>query len=216
MLTLTLVSLCILAGSAEPTEQWAGHQIMWGGTRLPLLGELETRTETRLLAEVTRDGNTLELTVRPCSIDILPVAGVKSRMSKGTTVHVPPSHYTLTYDEKAREYVGIWDDAWTEADLDKDGHPGVTIHIDMPLCGGDVYMAAVSRTLARASRFGSGIVAELEVEVAQRVLGTSNPCLDLFTTDNKQKMRGNLSYVAVPEKMTCREGGAWPVSVSVN
>ena len=117
---------------------------------------------------------------------------------------------------------GVWTVGWGEEDIDADGHPGLSIYVDAPLCGGVLYVASTVHNRAVASvgnsaRPGESLTGLVETDIEQRILGASNGCLRVVARDSVDRMRGVMSYVRVPDGTTCDTVGAgWPIAAGGN
>ena len=85
MLSATLAAVLlgspvISAGTEEApitTEHWAGHQVTFGTREVPVLGTLETRLDTYVIARVRRQGATVQIDQRACKVEYGDIGGVK-------------------------------------------------------------------------------------------------------------------------------------------
>ncbi len=200
-------------GAGAEEEWWAGHQVVVGSRKIPVLGELETRSDTFVLARVVRDGDDYVLEQTSCKFEIAKVAGV--RIAFPEEARFPPTSIRFRRDgDGARVVAEPWVIAWAEEDVDRDGKPGATVLVDAPICDGSLFVGARSRSLARGEAADDGLHGELRVEVEQKIHGTSRTCLSMMAKDSADKLRGTFAYKRVPAGTTCASlllGGAWPV-----
>ncbi|WP_373045867.1 hypothetical protein [Vulgatibacter sp.] len=198
---------------AEPAaveEWWAGHQVVFGTRKVPILGSLDTRTDSFLLARVVREGDELLLEQRSCRFEIAKVAGVRVSFREGATF--PPA--TIRFQRTGDRFVAQpWSTTWSDEDIDGDGRPGATVEVDAPICGGSLFVGASSRSLARGEERDGALRGEVRVEVAQQILGTSGSCLEMMARDSTERVSGSFAYKRVPPGTTCESllQAAWPV-----
>lgn len=199
------------AAAAETPTLWAGHQIVWGTRKIPLIGSLDTRTDTYVIARMEKVGDELKLVQNACRFDIAKVAGVKVSFRPGAETHFPQA--TIRFRKSGDGWLAEpWSTRWKDEDIDQDGKPGATLDVDAPLCGGTLYVGATSHSRARGVDAEGGLRGELQVEVEQKILDTSGACLSIMATDTSERVRGNFAYVPVPEGTTCEslQAGPWP------
>lgn len=201
-------------GAAAAAEIWAGHQVVRGKRTLPLFGDVATRTDSFLLAEVHREGAHVELVQRACRVDFEPVLGVSVRLHPATLARLPATRLTLRTLGDTWS-AAPWPAGWDIEDVDQDGQPGATIEVDGPLCGGDLYVASSTLSAAQGSLSGTDWVGRLEVVVEERVLGASSWCLRQASSDRNEVQRGDVIYRQVADSATCDTLNAqpWPVHV---
>lgn len=224
MLCIAMISLALIpriAQSGEPNRTrttpptlWAGHQFVAGKKPIPVLGKLKTRTDTWLLAEVhtTRDGFRLEQ--RVCKVDFASVLGVTVSFAQKDVIWDLP-RATIAFRPGPRKLLVAqpWRVGWKRQDIDRDGHPGVRIRVDAPLCGGFLDVASDTLSVARGEKRGQVFVGQIGVRVKQHILGVSGKCLSLVSSDATEQMTGHFAYVPVPPGTTCNSllKGRWPV-----
>lgn len=193
------------------TERWAGHQVVRGVKKVPVLGDLETRTDTYILADVTKraDGS-IELMQKACKVKFKKVAGVRvsvdgPAMPKNKVVFEPVDGVF-----KSRSVV-----KWGSKDIDNDGHPGATVDVNASICSGSLYVTnkATTTALGKTSRAGT-LTGTVFVRVLQEVLDAEGRCLKKSAKDIDESYRGKFSYTKVDEDATCGELlESWPVTV---
>jgi hypothetical protein len=195
----------------EPAEEWwAGHQVTVGSRKIPLIGELQTRSDAFLLARVVRDGDALVLEQKSCRLDIAEVAGVQVAFRENGE----SAPMQIRFRREGDRYVAEpWLTAWADEDVDRDGNPGATVTVDAPICDGLLYVGGRSLTRARGEEADGTLRGEVLVDVAQKIYGTSGACLSMMAKDSEDKVRGTFAYARVPEGSTCASllAGTWPV-----
>ena len=202
------------ASLAQGPQTYLGHQVVVGTVLVPVLGDIETRTDTWVLVTLTQQADVMRWVQRTCKVWMAPVAGVKSSLPADTLPKLPVAHIRL--DRAADgDWRGAWDTQWTAADLDEDGFPGVSVRIDVPLCAGHVYMAMQTHTQATASWVGASLLGELQVTMRQRMLGASNVCLRLGRKQQQQAFIGVFALTPVADITDCDDisDDAWPTAM---
>lgn len=202
-----------LGGSLPVREQlWLGHTWVGSQRELPVLGTLETRTDTWVLARVIDHGDRLEIEQRPCAMEIKPVAGVRVGMDPAAVPDLPAARFTLLDTGDGGLEALAWTTGWDEEDLDRDGEPGVTMRVRSALCGGRLQVASQARSTAQARRGAGGLEGTIEVDVGQRILDASGACLRMAARDSTDTVRGRFRYTPAPVGATCASVplDAWP------
>ena len=220
MMLLPLLVWSMAARAAPPSADgwYLGHS--WVGNRrnLPVLGAIETRTDTWVLARVRAVEGGLEISQQPCAMRIRPVAGVKVGMEPDAVRRLPDARFLLeelATDTAAAEpglHAPAWTTGWGEEDVDADGLPGATIRVQAALCGGHLQVASSTRSEASATWEGAALVGELSVAVQQRILDASGACLRVVARDSVEEMSGRFRYEPAPVGATCTSSPleAWP------
>ncbi len=189
----------------EPvTEKWIGTLAVLGSRKIPLLGTVEFRTDTHVLATATLEGPVWIVDQSTCSVVFKKVAGAKITLDETAPSKMPVSHFTWFHSDKEEWMAGPWASGWNEDDHDGDGHPGITMHVQAPFCGGDIYVGSKASQTARGKP-GKGRVVEgsIDIHVEQNILGARGPCLRLMARDTKEWMRGKFAFVKVEDDATC-------------
>lgn len=209
-----------LDAEALPTL-WAGHQVAFGRREVPFKGEVTTRMDSFVLARLERDGDLVELHQTACDVRFSKVAGVVVHMSAKA---LPRTRMVFSLDEAAgaapklgtapgADLVGRSVVAWANEDVDDDGHPGVTVRVQAPVCSGELYVSNRSKTKATATLAPARLQGRASVHVRQTILGAEGACLSVVAKDTDEHQSGPFAYVPVPEGTTCemlfRQG--WPV-----
>lgn len=199
--------------SADPvsatrdTETWVGHQINRGRREVHLMGTLETRTDTWVVATVRRpDARTVEISERACRVRVAEVAGVQVSMSEAAVRRLPPVLIRYLRDPRSELWhAGPWRAGWDGSDHDGDGHPGFTIEVDAPLCGGRLHVASEVQSIGRARWIGDALRGELKVKLAQKILGAEGACLSVVSSDSEDRLTGRVAYAKVAPGATCED-----------
>lgn len=196
-------------------ERWAGHQVVSGRKDLSVLGEVETRTESFLIADVSRRGDDYRLTQYTCRVAMSPVNGVQAKIADRAVRSLPPATIEFSSRPGGQFSPSRWNTGWGVADYDRDGRQGLTVTVDAPLCGGALYISSTTQTDAQWEAYDAGLEANLEVSVEQDILDTSNWCLDLATSDTTETVVGKVRYLPVSKESTCDRlfSSGWPVLV---
>ncbi|WP_373045685.1 hypothetical protein [Vulgatibacter sp.] len=215
-LALSLAApLAAAAEEAPKRELWAGHQVVVGARDVPVLGDVETRTDSFVLAEVERaaDG-TLKLVQRACRVAIAPAAGVKVSFLPGAEPKLPPASFAL--QKKGDRWYADFLSGWKAEDADGDGKPGATMEVDAPLCSGKLFVTSDSRTKLRGREERGGLVGETRAISDQKTLDAEGACLKMMASDTRDAVEGTFAYAPVPEGTTCEAllAGTWPVKAA--
>ncbi len=194
---------------------YLGHHVVMGTVPVAVLGEIDTRTDTWVVVTLTQTGDIMRWHQRTCKVVMAPVAGVKTSLPAATIRKLPVADIRLDRGADGL-WRGAWDAYWSAADLDGDGHPGVSVRVDVPLCAGEVYVTMQTHTQAQASWVGTSLLGELHVTMQQQVIGASNLCLRLGRKQQRQTFVGVFTLTpssgAVADCDTIDEG-AWPSAV---
>jgi hypothetical protein len=195
---------------------WAGHQVTFGRREIPFKGEVETRMDSFVIARLERNGELVELHQTACDVRFSKVAGVVVHMDAQA---LPRTRMVFSVAEDATHgaaeasLVGRSVVAWASEDLDDDGHPGVTVRVQAPVCSGELYVSSRSKTKATATIGPTRLAGRAKVHVKQRILGAEGACLSAVAEHTDEHQSGPFAYVPVPEGTTCemlvRQG--WPV-----
>lgn len=223
--TVHLAALVLLAAlpqksPADVEEEivWAGHQVVTGIKKIPMIGELETRTDTFVVARVTRRGGAIHLVQEPCRSVVKKVAGVSTGIHRQKTGWMPKVEFSFLPIRKKGWYQAVpWTNGWGEEDIDEDGHPGVTIDIDSLFCSGQVYLTSHSELQARGKFIGENFEGMMRVNAKQTPLGAEKTCLRLLVSEQFSKLEGTFAYTPVDPDATCETllKEEWPVHARV-
>ena len=210
MLVWTLLSAS--SPTSEDAKLWAGHHVAEGQREVPFLGTLETRMDTWVLARVRHDSSGIVLREQACAIRFAEVAGVRVVMPAAAI----PITEVLFEHTGAGRYSARSSHGWGREDVDGDGHPGMTIHVDAPLCEGSLYVANRSSSRAQARTVGGALRGHASVWVEQRELGASRACLRWGPDVTEERLRERFAYVPVPEGSDCSslQSEGWPVTAT--
>lgn len=204
-----MILLTILASQwalATAPEVWVGHQVVIGKRDLPLLGEVETRTSTLLLARVTRTSNgEVHLEQRACAVDFAEQKGVRVEMPASTVQSLPTAKVRLLPEGGGRYRAQPWEVAWDASDIDGDGQPGATVQVYSTLCGGQLQVASSAVSAAEGELTANGFAGWISVELKQDVLGASGWCLSLASKDAHETQMGRVVYERVDPDTTCSD-----------
>ncbi len=203
--------LAAMATASLDGQVWAGHQVSFGRRSVPFKGEVETRTDTWTLARVRHEDDRITLTQDACMVVIRPVAGVKVHMdARG----LPANDFD--FSSNGVDLKGESEVSWRREDVDGDGHPGMTVHVDSPVCSGDLYVGNRSRTKARAVLEGDALRGKARVTVDQEILGAKGACLSVVADDTHEVVSGPFAYAPVSNTATCRSlmSAGWPIDAT--
>jgi hypothetical protein len=194
--------------ATEAPELWAGHQVSFGTREIPFRGEVTTRMDTLVLGRVRREGDRLVIDQEACAVRFDEVAGVRVSMD---AEGLPRSR--VVFAQRDAAFLATSTIAWDDEDVDGDGHPGITIGVDAPVCSGDLYVSNHSRTRAEAAFDGDSFRGRASVNVKQSVLGARGRCLSAVARDTDEIVSGPFAYVRVPAGSTCASlvSSGWPI-----
>ncbi len=219
LLTLATISalplfadpLAAMAAQSVDGQVWAGHQVSFGKRHVPFKGEVRTRTDTWTLARVTQVGSKLTLSQEACMVVFKPVAGVKVRVDARA---LPANEFG--FSSNGVDLKGASEVSWQHEDVDGDGYPGMTVHVDSSVCSGDLYVANRSSTRARAELSGDTLRGTARVTVDQEILGAKGACLSVVASDTHEVVSGPFAYAAVEATTTCRSlmQSGWPIDAA--
>lgn len=224
MLFIALSALT-LAGSVSPLAAkrvsaiprpdkalWAGHQVVFGQTKVPFRGTLRTRTDTFVLAKVTKNEHQVFIEQMACDTIIQDVAGVSVKIPSAAFKKMPPVRFRLLCDNQSLSSKP-WTVGWRLQDVDRDGFPGMSVEVDAPLCDGQLHVANQTTSQAQGKLTSRGMQGSISVLVRQQILGADSLCLRLFAKDSEERQHGRFAYQEVSHSATCesllREG--WPI-----
>lgn len=201
------------ATPSPPAETWVGHQVVLGTRKVAVLGDLDTRTDSYMIAEVTRTGDRVEMRQHACRVEMASVMGVDVMMSDATVARLPRTRVVLQVGG-GRAQAAPWTSSWGTEDIDADGSPGASVTVDAPMCDGTIYVANSSTTRLNDNRLdGDGWFGDVAVRVRQRVLGATNGCLLWGKRETDELQSGRFLFRRVAPGTTCASlrGRPWPV-----
>src|SRR5262245_38438157 len=168
------------------TEYWAGHQVVFGTRKVPVLGVLETRMDTYVIARVRRTEETIQIDQRACKVDYADVGGVKVYVDVDA---LPDSRIVFERVEGTPHYSMTGVVNWGEEDLDEDGKPGGRVYVDAPICSRN--LDATNKTTTNARAFGddegSPIHGEVTISNRQKILDAEGRCLSAMAKDSFER-----------------------------
>ena len=202
---------------AASQERWVGHQVVYGNTQVPFMGEKQTRTDSYLLADVKRKGNTIALSQMACKVTFKEIAGVKVDIPTRALLRLPKAEILFESRQSVLK-AAPWSVGWRSKDIDRDGSPGLSISVDASVCSGKLYVSSNTQSIAVAKPTSDGIVGKIKVHVKQKILGSDNLCLRMFSSDTEEHQTGGFAYRRVSEKTTCEHllSAPWPVEARVS
>ncbi len=201
----------LLASWFETPVVWAGHQVVTGEKKVPVLGTLSTRVDTYTLATVRRSGDQLLVEQTACEVEFKKVAGTQIDMKISA---LPRTRTRFKLDGEGGKVLGGSVVKWGREDLDRDGKPGMSVQVDAPMCGGTLHVANNSRTRARGTLYGAtGMRGTVDVVTDQEILGADGGCLERMAKDSSERNQGHFAFVQVDAASTCKAllAEGWPV-----
>jgi len=198
-----------VAATAEVPQVWAGHQVALGTKKVPVLGTLETRTDTFVLARLQKTSVGWQLVQEACRLDFAPVGGVTISMD---TDSLPKTTMKLR-ERQDGTFAASSVVRWGSEDLDDDGNPGMTVDVDATLCAGSLYVSSTSTSDGSARVAPRFIGGHVDTNVRQSILGAEGACLSRMAEDTNDDVAGPFAYVPVASDATCGSlAGDWPVT----
>jgi hypothetical protein len=214
---LELHDLAAMSGNegeakAVTTEHWAGHQVVYGKREVPVLGTLQTRMDTWVIARVRRTENEIQIDQRACKVNYEDVGGVKVYVDADA---LPDSRIIFERVEGTPHYLMSGTVNWGKEDIDGDGEPGMRVYVDAPVCSGNLHVTNKTTTSARAfgDDDGSPIYGEVTISVRQKILGADGKCLAAMAKDSFERSKGSFRYTKIKANETCQSllDAGWPV-----
>jgi hypothetical protein len=179
---------------------------------VPILGKIEFQTSNHIIAEVTRQGDTIHIKQEVCTVEFEKVLGAQLYMDPKAPPRMRSVNPVFHPQENGVLQSTIWPSGWSTQDLDEDGFPGITITVKAPLCGGQMYMGSEAQSIARLKPWNGALAGLVQVQVKQFVLGTRGACLSLMARDHTQTLPGFLIYSPLDQRYSCDDlaGHTWP------
>ncbi len=198
------------ANAQEPAhEVWAGTLSVVGTRSIPLLGTVEYRTDTHVLAvaiQVAEDR--WSVTQQVCDLNFSKALGATVRVAPDATRSIPPTRFDWVRGPDGM-WSTVWLGGWNDTDFDKDGKPGISFHVGALVCGGTLHIASAARNEATADAPGPHN-GKLKIWTEQQILATEGACLKVMAKDRKEWLYGRYSFVVAPDA-TCEVPGViWP------
>lgn len=204
-------------GPATETVHWAGTLAVLGNKKIPLLGKVEFRTDTHVIATATRNGDIgWTVTQNTCSVSFSKTMGAEVTLDNEAPSSMPSNTFDWVVDGDGN-WSANWKSGWDDSDHDNDGHPGISFNVKAPFCGGSLYMGSAADQTATGRPTKERVVeGPFKIWVEQRILGTRGRCLNLMTRDESQWMAGRFAFVEVPSDASCDsiEPKIWPDPMS--
>lgn len=192
--------------SADPAAapvQWAGRFLASGSRKVPLLGTVTYRTESRTLATVEATDNGVVLQQRTCAVVFDKSAGAELAMHPRGPEGIPV--FSLAFDRSGDGWTADpWPSGWGTDDLDGDGAPGITVNVSAPLCGGSIMVSSEALTTpSNLTSLGEALEGDVQVWTEQTVLQAKGLCLRLFSKSSAETLNGHFTYAPVDPQTTC-------------
>ncbi len=223
-LTVVLSALAILCGAAvnldasteDAVEMWAGHQVVFGETDVPVLGKKETRSDSYVLAKVTRKGDRIDLEQSACKVAFEEVLGAKVHIPEKALLGLPAARFSFVPQGDVLK-AEPWQVGWNKQDVDGDGNPGLTVDVDSSICGGKLFVASSTRSAAFGKLIDEGMMGKISVRVKQKILDADGACLKMFSSDTDEVQSGGFAYRRVSDNASCETllKHPWPIVAKV-
>ena len=215
-----IAALIVVASAlaAEPSvEVWAGHAIVSGKRSVPILGKVEAKTESWVLARVTRKKDGFELEQRSCEVRLSNPLGVKLALNAGAAELLPPLFIEYVRKPDGRYYQAPSTTGWDKEDVDRDKSPGMTVNIDASICDGKLFVGIKTKSMSRGVLKNDSVLrGEIKAQIAQHVLGHEGACIGLLADDANEAAVGSFAYVPTSTSATCASLAIdrWPIRAS--
>jgi hypothetical protein len=205
MTLLALVGLSL----AQEAETWIGTLAVVGTRSIPLLGTVEYRTDTHVLAEAIRTADDRwTVTQYVCDLTFKKALGATVTLAPNATRAVPATRFDWVRGTDGN-WSSVWLGGWNEADHDGDGRPGIRFAVAAPLCGGALHIASAARNEAHAEGEGP-LRGRLRVWTEQRILQSEGACLRVMARDRKEWLPGRYAFVAAAGATCDVPAAPWP------
>lgn len=197
------------AQAQELSETWVGTLGVVGTRSIPLLGTVEYRTDTHVVATATRVAeDRWTVTQQVCGIAFAKALGATVTVAPHATRTVPATRFDWVRGPDG-SWTSVWLGGWSEADFDADGHPGIRFSVAAPLCGGALHVASAARNEAVADG-ADPRTGRLKVWTEQRIVDTEGACLRVMARDRKEWLYGRYVLRVEPGATCDAPGGPWP------
>jgi hypothetical protein len=206
----------LVASTEAPVEMWAGHQVVFGETDVPVLGKKETRSDSYVLAKIRRLENRIEIDQTACKVAFKKVLGATVHIPEQALLKLPSARFSFI-EEAGNMKAAPWQVGWNKQDVDHDGKPGLTVTVDSGLCGGNLYVASSTRSTASGKMLNDGMMGKISVRVKQKILDSDSICLKMFAADSDEIQNGGFVYRRVQDNASCESllQQPWPITANV-
>jgi hypothetical protein len=192
---------------------WVGEQVTDGVRKVPILGDVTSRTTIRTVARAAKqpDGSFV-VVEKVCTIDVRTSGGVTLGFDPTFVANVPAA--TFRYVPGAEGWsVEPWRAGWGDEDVDGNGVAGISVTVDAPICDGSLDIATRSLLRAAVAPDGEAFGGTVAVDIDRTVLGGSNACLRLVPRRTSETVTGTFRFVPAGQPVTCEalDPAAWPV-----
>jgi hypothetical protein len=182
----------VVAPVPDPAGLWRLDLVVATRAHLPILGDIRSASRNVLLVEIRADGDGWTQRQKVCAARVEGEAGLaRTIIPRAFVDSLPPRAYPITVDASGRyvadpgpEAVGFHGTMLpsgpsdpTVFDQDRDGAPGVSVRVEVPMFGGaDVWVAQRGHSVLEGRFTGADRVeGTVDVRVLQQVtLGASN------------------------------------------
>lgn len=198
--------------AAPETQVWIGVISVLGSRKIPLLGKIDFQTDTFVLAQATRRSD-LQWDVRQttCRVAFPKTMGAEITVDPTAFGKIPKADFSWVIGQDGTWSAGPWRSGWDESDHDGDGEAGLTLQVEAPFCGGDLFASSEATQTATGRPTSTDLIAgDIRVHVIQKTLGTRGPCLGLMARDSDEWMDGRFRMVRAPAGTTCDSDLEWP------
>jgi hypothetical protein len=197
------------AGLDASWSYWAGHQVLHGKRRIPILGLLDTRLDTYYLAKIRVREGRIEVAQEACVSRYARFAGVSVSFPASA---LPDLNFTLA-PLANQNYIGSTSVSWGEEDIDRDGQPGMSIDVDAAICGGTIYVGSDTRVTMELDTLTPTVISgRTHMHHTFEVHDASTFCLRAFSRNRSESAAGTITFVPLASPKSCTQlaRGPWP------
>ncbi len=180
-------------------------------SRVPIFGRNLVNTQTTALVQIAEEEEGLQARQQTCRVVIEDASRATTRIPEAFIRALEPIVYSVTVDglgfqfEGELQRVGLVDGEIQ--DTDRDGRPGATIWLDVPLFGQiDVYVTQETASVLRGTYdgvVGTGVVDVTTIR--QQTLGASHPLFRISPRLSPVPGRSRFRIERIQEDTTCSD-----------
>ncbi len=193
-----------------PDARWIGTVAVLGERRIPILGTVRFRTDSRVIADVWKKDGGWVLSQRTCQVHFARAAGAQVSLAEDAPAVMPPANPFFVPEGEGWK-AAPWGSGWSDEDHDHDGFPGITFHVDATVCSGQLHVG--SSAMSEASGAPSAehtLEGEIKVDVVQRNLSSRGICMKLLPRVQRDTLYGRFAFVEVPLDTSCESVASFP------
>lgn len=210
------------AEDLDPAGTWRLDLVVATRAHIPILGDIRSASRNVLLVTIARDGDGWIQRQQVCAARIEGEAGLaRTLIPRAFVDALPPRSYPITLDgdrylaDPGSESVGFRGTVLPSSandpsvfDQDRDGAPGVSVRVEVPMFGGaDVWVAQRGHSVLKGRVVSPDrIEGSVDVRVLQQVtLGASNRLFAHSVHAIPDPAASRFTLTRLPEGATCAE-----------